>query len=147
MVRYCVSVYGSCTAQRLHRVQKVINFGARVVTGRKKRDHISDAVHDLGWLSAHDLNSYHSLCLLKRVILTGEPAGLKRQLVTRGEHRVRPTRQDGNLCLPRIRSETGRRTYVYRAATAFNDLPSTVREGSLPKFKRGLKKYLLGRRV
>ena len=44
IVRYCISVYGSCGAGQLHRVQKVINFCVRVVTGRKRSDRISDVI-------------------------------------------------------------------------------------------------------
>ena len=48
----------------MSRVQKVINFGARVITGRRKRDHISDALRYLTWLPARELVIYHTLCLL-----------------------------------------------------------------------------------
>ena len=143
LLRYCITVYGSCSAQRMHRIQKVINFGARVVTGRRKHDRISDAVHDLGWLPARELGTYHSLCLLKRVLLTGEPAGLKRQLLARRDLRDRTTRQDRNLSLPRIRTETGKRSFLYRAVSAYNRLPQAARDGSLARFKRSLKTKML----
>ena len=35
-------IYGSCNATQLKRVQKVINFCARVVSGRSRHDHISE---------------------------------------------------------------------------------------------------------
>ena len=52
IVRYGISVYGSCGTVQMHRVQKIINFCARVVTGRRRHDHISDAIQQLGWLNA-----------------------------------------------------------------------------------------------
>ena len=36
IVRYCISLYGTCNSTQLHRVQKLINFGARVISGRNK---------------------------------------------------------------------------------------------------------------
>ena len=66
-IRYCLSVYGTHGSTQLQRIQRIINFGARVVSGRKKRDHISDVVRDLQWLNAKQLVSYHEMCLLKRV--------------------------------------------------------------------------------
>ena len=47
IVRYCISIYGSCSETQLDRIQKVINFGARVVSGKRRSDHISDVVLDL----------------------------------------------------------------------------------------------------
>ena len=41
LIRYCLPIFGSCKESH-KRLQKVVNFGARVVSGRRKRDHISD---------------------------------------------------------------------------------------------------------
>ena len=35
-VRYCLSVWGSCTATQRRRVQKALNFGARIVMDMKR---------------------------------------------------------------------------------------------------------------
>ena len=43
-IRYCISVYGTHSATQLRRIQKLINFCARVLSGRHKLDHISDVV-------------------------------------------------------------------------------------------------------
>ena len=45
--RYCLPIYGSCTKRNLTRLQRVMNFGARVIAGRKKRDSVSDVLHDI----------------------------------------------------------------------------------------------------
>ena len=37
------------------RLQKLLNFGARVISGRRKYDHISDVLKDLEWLTAANL--------------------------------------------------------------------------------------------
>ena len=47
-VRYCMSVYGSCGTTQIERVQKVIIFCARVVSGRRRSDHVSDVIEQLG---------------------------------------------------------------------------------------------------
>ena len=49
-IRYCISVYGNGSKQNSERIQKVLNFAARVVFGRKKFDHVSDLLVPLGWL-------------------------------------------------------------------------------------------------
>ena len=126
----------------MSRVQKVINFGARVITGRRKHDRVSDALRTLTWLPARELVTYHTLCLLKRMLVTGAPQDIAEQLSTVGEGRERNTRQDADLALPRIRSESGRRRFLYRAVSAFNALPLAVREQPPGAFKRNVKRRL-----
>ena len=41
-----------------------MNYAAKVIFGRKKYDHVSDLLGRLGWLSADELVSYHTLCLV-----------------------------------------------------------------------------------
>ena len=61
---------------------KAGQFCVRIVSGRKKYDHISDVVQDLRWLRADQLVSCHTLCLLKRVMLTGQPGAMLTVLLT-----------------------------------------------------------------
>ena len=72
-VRYCLTVYGNGTVKNSDRLQKILNFSARVVSGRKKYDHISDVQRELGWLSAPDLFRFHTLMLAQTVLRHGEP--------------------------------------------------------------------------
>ena len=48
-IHYRVTVWGGCSATQSHRVQKAINFAARIVTGLSRRDHITPALESLGW--------------------------------------------------------------------------------------------------
>ena len=143
-IRYCISVYGNCTQTNLSRIQKVINFAAKVIFGRKKFDHVSDLLGNLGWLSANQLARYHSLCLLHKVRLTGEPEILSNDLVQMHETRQRSTRQDHNLRVPRSRSAMGQRRFSSRAPNEYNGLPSDVTRLPVHLFGGHLKRYLRG---
>ena len=61
-------------------MHKIINFCARVVTGRRRSDHVSDAIKLLGWLGAGQLIEFHTVCAERRVILHEEPAHLYRTI-------------------------------------------------------------------
>ena len=91
-------------------------------------------------LPARELVTYHTLCLLKRITVTGAPHDIAEQLTSVGQGRERSTRQDANLTLPRIRSESGRR-FMYRAASAFNALPVTLREERSGAVKKNVKRH------
>ena len=141
IVRYCLPVYGSAPKQAMHRIQKVLNFCARVISGRRKYDHISDVLSQLGWLSAHNLCLYRCLCLLRQALATGEPATIAQSLTTTSQVHDRSTRASERQQFrpPAIRTETGRRQFMYRAVAAYNALPKPVREGS----KRQLKNHMV----
>ena len=121
-------MYGPCAENHQFRCKGMY-------TGRRKRDHISDAVRSLGWLPARKLAVYHLLCLLKRVLQNGEPSVLRGMFMQQGQVRVRSTRRDADLLLPRIWTESGRRRFSYRAASEFNALPEFLRDSSLSVFK------------
>ena len=146
LIRYCLSIYGSCTKRNLARLQRVINFGARVIAGRKKRDHISDVLRDLKWLSATQLHAYHALCLMQRLLTNSEPHSLARRLVRRRDVRQTQTqtRQDSHIDLPPIKTEYGRRRFFYRTVDTFNRLPSRVTVSRIGAFKRRLRSHLRG---
>ena len=46
------------------RIQKIQNYGAKIIFGRKKYDLVSDLLDNLGWLSAENLVFYHTLYLV-----------------------------------------------------------------------------------
>lgn len=96
-LRYCISVFGNGSKKNMNRLQKIINFAAKVIYGRRKYDHVSDLLSELGWMSCQQLYSYHSLCLLQKVIRSGEPAALANAICTHASLRERHTRQDDLL--------------------------------------------------
>ena len=141
IVRYCMSAYGTCNDTQLHRIQKILNFCARVVSGRKKRDHISDVTQRLGWMSAKQLVSYHSVCSVQSMLFTGQPEALRSTIGppanTRHSHE---TRNAGQLTLPHIRTEAGRRRLCYHGVMSFNELKFNY---SSVNFRRSLKKAIM----
>ena len=54
-IRYCLAVWGGCGVGERRRVRKAINFGARIVTGIGRRDHISPALAELGWPNVEEM--------------------------------------------------------------------------------------------
>jgi len=142
-IRYCISVYGNGGKKNLSRIQKIINYSAKVIFGRKKFDHVSDLLRRLGWLSAENLASYHTLRLIHKVRLHGEPESLAHDLTTMAEIRDRTTRQDHNLYVPRSRTEMGKRRFSSRAPHMYNSLPPELTRLPVMIFGHHLREYLL----
>ena len=119
-VRYCVQVYGSTSQINISKLQKIFNFAARVISGRRKYDHISSVLNELGWLSAKQFVTYFDICLLHDIMITGRPYELNSLLVYNRERATRATRQSDQLSLPRAKTNHGKRLYMYRAVQKYN---------------------------
>ena len=146
-IRYCLPVYGNNSQLNMSRIQKVLNFAAKLIFGRKKYDHASDLHRRLGWLSAVDLGGFHIITLIHKVLRSGEPDSLAGVLRTVGEVHSRPTRQDDDLFVPHSRTEMGRRRFCSRGPRLYNSLPIGLRQLPIGSFRRQLKRHLHGRDV
>lgn len=142
-VRYCISVYGKSTQKNSSRIQKIINYAAKVIFGRRKFDHVSDLLENLGWLSADQLTRYHSLCLLHKVRRSGEPEAMAREFSVSGT-RQRSTRQSSDLTVPQSRTNMGQRRFRYRAPCDYNSLPHDLTRLPPHLFAKHLRRHLLG---
>ena len=140
-IRYCISIYGTCGATQMHRVQKLVNFCVRVITGKKKFESVAREAERLCILSARSLADYHELTLVKSTLRFGEPEALREmfEYVAHG----RETRQSGQLRLPRVRSEMGKRRISFRGAKLFNELPDNMQTTlHMSRFKEDLVRIL-----
>ena len=54
-ILYCISVWGGTTKNHLARIQKLINFSARIVTGLRRRERVGPALASLSWTKVEQL--------------------------------------------------------------------------------------------
>ena len=140
---YCLSAWSGCNKLQRNRIQKVINHCARVVKGARKYDHLTPLLRDLNWpqfeqiIQEHDLTTMHYVLCSKNA-----PLSLRSSFIYRGEVSRRETRASdaGDLHLPRMHTEHGRRFFSYRATSLWNLAPAevkaTVRSASCRKRAR-----------
>ena len=139
-LRYCLSIYGTCGATEQRRLQKVLNFCARVISGRRRRDHVSDVLRDLRWLSAENLIMYHRIYSVRRIVISEHPRALADAMERATDH-GHDTRNADRFRLPRIHIEAGRRQLMYSGVDAFNNF-SAARDSSV-HFQTALRNHLL----
>ena len=128
-ITYCLTVWGSCTAAQRNRVQKLIHFGARIVAGLSRRDHVTPVMHELGWKTVDQFICDRDIAAMHRVLDESSPTNiLRQQIVLPSDVSLRQTRaaEDGHLQLPRVRTEFARRAFMYRAVAAWNSCISTT---------------------
>jgi len=146
-IRYCLTLWGGCSKTQKHRIQKTLNFGARIVTGIKRSQHISPALKTLGWLKVDKLLTERDLLALHHLLRSpNAPDSLCALVVSRSDVSVRTTRGSESLMLqtPRVRTELARRSFVCRAIGAWNRLPPEARAVTSTKpFHSKVQKWLL----
>ena len=141
-IRYCLPVYGNGTKKNMDRIQKILNFAAKVIYGRKKFDHVSDLREQLGWLPAQLMADHATLCLAQKVLVSGEPSSLAVTLRYNRDSRQRNTRQDDLLHVPRSRTEAGKRRFCVRAPALHNSLSSDLTAHSQRRYSCALKRRM-----
>ena len=139
IVRYCISVYGGTSQTHMKHVQSVLNFCARVMSGRRKYDHISDVVNQNFVLNAKQLAYYHNVTFFHKIRMTGQSRPLTCSLAPNIGTTGRSTRQSNDIRLPPVRRDSGKRQFVYRAAAEFNLLPPDVRSLNRTRFANTVK--------
>ena len=128
-ILYCLRVWGGAAACRLSRVQRVLNFAARVVSGARRGDHASPLLRALGWHSVTNLVTRRDCEGIFRALHDSRaPVAIRSLCVPRSRVSERTTRSSvaGALELPDFRLSMSRRAFSYRAAAAWNSLPLTV---------------------
>ena len=135
-IRYCISVYGNGSNKILEQIKKVLNFGARVIFGRRKFDHVSHLRDRLGWLLPQQLVDLSTINLTHKVIRSGQPEALAANFKFNHEIRKRNTRQDNLYVVPRCKTETGKRRFCVRGPNLYNSLPADLYEMRQAAFSR-----------
>ena len=144
-INYCLPAWAPPTQALRHRVDKAINFAARVITGKRKFERISNVREELG-LDKFDFVIQQRDCAYvhKAIYNDRAPENSKKLMTLRADAQVRPTRAtvDTTLEIQRCRLEATKRTAPARLIATWNGLPNTLRAVTQPKmFTRELRKH------
>ena len=116
---YCLPVWGGAAEKELQRIQKVINFAARVVTGARRRDHITPALNSLHWSRIGELVEERDCLKVYRALNDVHiPCAVRDMFPRRCDVATRDTRltHTEQVHLPKVRLAVTQRQFKYRAA-------------------------------
>ena len=140
-IDYCNSLYYNISSSNLHKLQKVQNAAARLVSRKRKRDSISSTLRDLHWLKVESRVIFKILLLVYKCINDICSANLSKKLKCK-KFNCRP---NDYLQLETLRASTkyGQRTFAYVGPRFWNALPLQTRsEEKVECFKRQIKTLL-----
>uniref|UniRef100_A0A669DDM8 Reverse transcriptase domain-containing protein n=1 Tax=Oreochromis niloticus TaxID=8128 RepID=A0A669DDM8_ORENI len=141
---YCNSLCAGLDRSCLHRLQLVQNTAARMLTGSKKRDHITPVLCSLHWLPVAFRIDFKILLLVFKVLNSTAPPYLAELLSIYCPRRSLRSADLMLLDVPRYRLKTrGERAFAVAAPRLWNSLPPHIRfSTSLGTFKTALKTHL-----
>ena len=145
-IDYALTVWGITTDQNLHKVQRLQNYAARVITNNFDYVNVRgiELVHQLGWMDVKQRIKYFELLLMFKCIHGMAPSHLCNNVILECEVSERITRSHCmDLYLPFPATEFSKRLFFYRGAKAWNSLSDAIKEcHSLPVFKDSIKRFV-----
>ena len=127
----------------IKRLQRVQNMAARVVTGLRKYDHITEARYELHWLPVDKRIDFKILLLTYKALNGLAPGYLSDLLVHYSQGRSLRPRELIQLVEPRTQRGYGERCFSVAAPKVWNKLPIELRNApSVQSFKCQLKSHL-----
>ena len=146
VLNYCLPVWGSTSKTQINRVQKILNFAARIaIGGAKKHEHVTPLFEKLKWLKIKPKFIYNVCLLIFKSINNILPEWVF-SLPTIREIRENGvnTRNQDNLLIPRTATDTGARNIKILGPKLWNQLPNNIINcHSIELFKSRLMQYLL----
>ena len=141
---YCSKVWGKTNKTMIERVQKLLNFAAKVAYGGlRKYDHVSPIFSELGWLKV-DQKIFFDLCIAVFKTIKNQTPSWVFSLPSNSSVREINTRQNNDLFIPRTTTDVGARSFLVKGPTLWNTLPKEITDiQSINIFKTKLKHFIL----
>ncbi|XP_034041739.1 uncharacterized protein LOC117524118, partial [Thalassophryne amazonica] len=144
---YCNSLLSGCPKSSLKSLQLIQNAAPRVLTGTRRREHISPILASLHWLPVNSRIEFKILLLTYKVLNNQVPSYLRDLVVPYHPNRALCSQTAGLLVVPRVcKSRMGGRAFSFQAPLLWNQLPIQIREtDTLSTFKIRLKTFLFAK--
>ena len=135
---------GALSADQIVRLQRVQNNAARLVSKKRRRDHVTPLLKELHWLPVKFRCQYKSATLAYRHFEGSLPPYLSSYLCTYKPSRCLQSSNEKLLKIPKrnLRSSV-QRSFSFMAPSLWNSQPATLRNvPTLSQFKSQLKTFL-----
>jgi len=146
---YCNSLLYGMSDALFKRLQSVQNAAARLVTGTRRRDHITPVLRRLHWLPVRQRVDYKLAILMHKAHNGRLPSYLGDDcclVADTGRRRLRSS--DAAVCVvPRSHTNMGDRGFSVAGPRIWNSLPTLLRssDSSYDTFKKSLKTFLFAK--
>ena len=130
-IDYCNSILYGTSAANLNKLQRVINTLARVVSGTRKRDHITPVLADLHWLPVASRIKFKIALQTFKTLTTNKPEYLADLLNFQTTFRSLRSSSRMRLHVDVARTVFASRAFCHAAPSIWNALPVHLTDFSL----------------
>ena len=120
---YCSVVWQECSRELRRSLERVQNYGMRLILSKPPRTPSEQLREELGWKTLEERRSRSRLYLVHKCITGQAPASLCQRV----ELNTRNTRGGLKLVLPRPTTDFFKKSFCFRGAQDWNTLPSDIR--------------------
>ena len=145
IIDYCCIIWGGCSNERLSRILKLQKRAIRLILDVDALTPSAPLFKDLGWMTIDSRIKYHTFLLVQKSLKGDAPLYLteKFEYLSPNSHCPLRNSTQGNLIVPRCKTELYKKSFVYSGSTLWNQLPSNLRIlTNTNSFKYNLKNYL-----
>ena len=140
---YCSVVWQECAVSLRMKVERVQNYGMRLILSKPARTPSTEMRQILNWVPLERRREMFRLMLVHRCITKRAPFCLCDKLKTNADIGSTMTRGSQKLYVQSVNSESYRRSFTFKGAMEWNKLPSNLRGvGSAVTFRNLLKKHM-----
>jgi hypothetical protein len=141
---FCNSALYGVSSDQFDRLQRTQNHAARLISKKKKHDHITPTLLELHWLPIRYRVQFKLAVFAFRYFEGTLPPYLSSSLCTYQPTRSLRSSSEKLLVVPRVYLKAaGERSFSFAAPTVWNSLPTSLRNlTDLSRFKRELKTHL-----
>jgi len=132
---YCNSLLYGTSASNIQRLQQVQNTFARVVSGTKRREHITPVLRDLHWLPVTQRIQYKVALITHKVLSTSQPPYL--HSLVKEYTPTRQLRSEGQRLLTKptgLASVIASRYFTRCSENVWNKLPEAIRKNEMMNY-------------
>ena len=126
---YCNSILHGTSAANIKKLQHVQNHLARVVSGAKRRDHITPVLQDLHWLPIEQRITYKVALITHQVLHEQQPQYLADLVIKHQPVRNLRSTSQNRLAKPQVFfSKLGSQSFTSASESVWNQLPDDMKK-------------------
>ena len=117
---YCSVVWQECSRELRQMLERVQNYGMRLILSKPPRTHSEELRQELGWMTLERRREVSRMKLMHRSV--------NRQVPSSIHDRIQPVkRKTRELFLPRANTDIYKKSVTFRGIQVWNSLPSDLR--------------------
>ena len=135
---YCCLVWQECSKELVNKLERIQNYGMRIILDQPPLTPTTELRNKLGWTSLESRREYFRTMMLHRVMTGDAPLEMRSLFQVNEDIRSQGTaitRGSKNLFISQANSEFGRRTFAFAGSKVWNRLPLEVRRLKGQAFK------------